>query len=57
MQEQNYEKQSEYKNWEGVSKINPDKDFMNAKNNLIEDFNVQKVYFIIAITTKSHRIC
>ena len=36
-----------------ASKINPDKDFMNAKTNRIEDSKVQKVSFIIAITTKS----
>ena len=31
----------------------PEKVFMNAKTNLMEDFNVQKVSFIIAITKKS----
>ena len=35
----------------------PEKVFMNAKTNLIEDFNVPKISFIIAISKKSHTEC
>ena len=30
-----------------ASKINPDKDFMNAKTNLIKDFNVIQIMVIV----------